>query len=151
MREPLTDVQIAYVAGVVDARGHLSTNDRHGFRQPRIRITTRRRELLHRIAELTGTVVVDQTAGYQKRNCAEHCKDQHVHVYRQSAQWTVDSSRATILLYNVLPYLVAQADDARTLLLAGLERFPPARGDMPKRMTELGWALPSLTTLDGPR
>ena len=135
---------LPYFAGVVDARGHIELNSRHGHPQPRVRVTTRRRELLEWLAARTGTTVVEDSRGYNRKLCGEHCSEQHVHVARQSAQWTVDSSRATVVLYAIQPYVIAQAAEVRRALLSGLERFPPAHGDVPRQMAGLGWPLPEV-------
>lgn len=140
---------IVYFAGVIDARGHIALNGRHGVQQPRIRVTTRRRELLDWCAARTGTSVAEDVRGYERRLCGEHCSDQHVHVARQSAQWTVDSARATVVLYAVQPYILVQHAEVRQALLVGLQQFPPARGDVPRQMAGLGWPLPEVATASG--
>lgn len=109
-------LDLSYVAGVIDSRGHLEVTNRHGTPQPRIRVTTRRVALLSHLAQLTGTKVVTDDRGYERRQCSEHCKSKHVHAVRQSAQWTVDSARATIVLFNVAPLLVAVHAEALSLL-----------------------------------
>lgn len=140
----MNETEIAYLAGILDARGSFEINIRHAYPQPRLRVTTRRVELLGWLAEKTGTGVVEDTRGYHRKLCGEHCTEQHVEVVRQSASWMVDSSRATVVLYNVQPHLISQQTEGRKLLLAGLERFPPARGDVPKQMAKLGWKIPSV-------
>lgn len=132
-----------YVAGVVDARGHIEATNRHGHIQPRIRVTTRKADLLMYLSELTGTKVVLDDRGYSRRPCGAHCDHPHSEVVRQSTQWTVDSSRATILLFNIAPFMHAQRGEAALALQAGMQRFPPARGDAHKEMARLGWELPS--------
>ena len=139
----MTELPIQYLAGVLDARAHIEAHNRHGHVQPRLRVTTKMLRLLNTLAEYTGTKVVPDYRGYTKRPCGEHCTDKHSHVVRQSAQWTVDSSRATIVLYNVVPFMVAQRPEAVLALEAGLQRFPPARGNVDDQMAALGWALPT--------
>jgi hypothetical protein len=133
---------VGYVAGVIDARGHIEVNNRHGKPQPRVRITTKRIELLEKMAALTGSKVVQDRMGYNRKACSEHCADQHQHVAWQSIQWTVDSARATIVLYNVQPFIFGQVDKVRTALMAGLAAFPPERGNTPQQMYDLGWEIP---------
>jgi hypothetical protein len=135
-------IPLGYVAGVIDARGHIEVNNRHGKPQPRVRITTKRIELLEHLAKLTGSKVVTDRVGYNRRACSEHCQDQHQHVQWQSIQWTVDSARATIVLYNIQPLIVAQIDKVREALTAGLNAFPPERGNTPQVMYDLGWEVP---------
>lgn len=132
----------AWIAGVIDARGHIEAHNRHGHIQPRVRITTRHMPLLSALAGFCGNKIVLDERGYSRRPCGDHCVDQHSHVVRQSAQWTVDSARATVVLYNVVPFMHAQREEATLALEAGLQRFPPARGDLPAQMLALGWVLP---------
>lgn len=141
-------VSVEWVAGVIDARGHIDVNDRHGRPQPRIRVTTARVGLLGRLAELTGTTVRTDGRGYERRPCGEHCRERHSHVARQSAYWNVDSARATVVLANVLPYLLDQYDRARWALLTGLDVWPPQRGDTLARMAALGWDVDAVLDLD---
>lgn len=140
----MSALNVAYLAGVIDARGHVEVNVRHDRPQPRIRITTRRFGLLSHLAECTGTKVYADDRGYERRPCSNHCHEPHVHVVRQSSRWTVDSSRATIVLYNIEPFIVDKRDEVRTALMAGLDAFPPTRSNVPEVMVRLGWAIPSV-------
>lgn len=144
IRSEAKSFSIPYVAGVVDCRGHIEISLRHDKPQPRLSVTTRRIELLLYLASLTGTKVSEDNRGYERRPCGEHCDGRHQHVVRQSAKWRVDSARATVVLWNVLPYIIGQTDRAREALLAGLEAWPALRGDTGKQMTKLGWELPPL-------
>ncbi len=142
----MKSVPLAFVAGVLDARGHIDMNDRHGRPQPRLSVTTRRVELLQHLAQLTGTTVREDDRSYDRRPCGVHCTEHHSHAVRQSAYWRVDSSRATIVLYNVQPFIVCQRVEVAQALAAGLESYPAARGDTAKQMKALGWALPPTRT-----
>ena len=139
----VTPDEIRFIAGVIDARGHIEVNQRHNRPQPRIRVTTKRHQLLEWLAAATGTKVRRDNRGYERRPCSAHCRSQHVHVVRQSSYWTVDSGRATIVLYAVQPFIVCQVDEVRHGLLAGLAAFPSARSATPVQMEQLGWPLPS--------
>lgn len=132
----------SYVAGVIDARAHIEINMRHGKPQPRLSVTTRRISLLEHLAEITGTNISHDNRGYEKRGCGEHCATAHIHVARQSAKWRVDSLRATVVLFNVRPYIVSQVAEVAEALRVGLECYPAARGDTAKQMSRLGWELP---------
>lgn len=135
-------IDVSYVAGVIDARAHIEVVNRHGKPQPRLSVTTKRLVLLQHLARLTGTKVSLDERGYEKRGCGEHCDSAHIHVARQSAKWRVDCLRATIVLHNVIPYLVDRAAEASAALTVGLESYPAARGDTAKQMARLGWELP---------
>lgn len=132
----------AWIAGVIDARAHIESHNRHGHVQPRLRVTTRDTLLLQTLSEFTGTKVVLDQRGYRRKPCGEHCEHAHSDVVRQSAQWTVDSARATVILWNIAPLMFAKRVDASLALEAGLKRYPPARGDLPVQMAGLGWELP---------
>jgi hypothetical protein len=138
-----TAFSILWFAGVIDARGHIDMNLRHGKPQPRLSVTTRRTDLLEYMAKHTGTQISYDHRGYEKRLCSAHCTEQHIHVVRQSAKWRVDSSRATIVLYNVQPFIVSQVAEVREALRVGLESYPAARGDTASKMKKLGWELPT--------
>lgn len=136
-------LDVAYFAGVIDARAHVEVLSGRGRGpQPRLSVTTRRIALLEHLAAQTGTKISHDNRGYARKSCAEHCAEQHVHVVRQSAKWRVDCLRATIVLHNTLPFLVAQRAEALEALRVGLEAYPAARGDTAKKMTALGWSLP---------
>lgn len=142
LRPNLSELNIPWFAGVIDARGHIDLNVRHDKPQPRLSVTTRRMDLLIFMSEHTGTQISVDNRGYEKRPCGAHCKDKHVHVARQSAKWRVDSSRATIVLYNVQPYIISQVTEVRKALEIGLQSYPAARGNTAKKMQKLGWELP---------
>lgn len=135
-------LNLAYFAGVIDARGHIEIGMRHDRPQPRIAVTTRRVDLLQHLADLTGTTISEDTRGYERRPCGAHCKGRHQHVNRQSAKWRVDSARATIVLWNIHPFIVSQIEQVTEALRVGLEAWPAARGNTAERMASLGWPLP---------
>ncbi len=134
---PISPV-LPYFAGIVDARGSIGINLRNNHPQPRIRVMTGRLRLLEWLAGMTGVGVMTC------RPCSDDCTKRHYHTVRQSTQWTVDSSRAPIVLYNIRPFLIAQADLARDAYLAGVDVYPPARGNVPEQMRKLGWRLPEV-------
>ena len=138
-------LDVAWIAGVLDARGHIRLEARRGVPQPRIRVTTRKTALLEHMASLTGTKPRYDTAGYERRNCSEHCKHKHEMV-RQSAYWDCDGIRATIILHSCLPHMVAQRAEAMEVLRVGYEQYSAARNGIAASMLRLGWTVP-LTNL----
>lgn len=134
----MKDTELAFISGVIEARGHIEV----GKRGPRIRITTARTPLLTYLAKHTGVKVVHDDRGYQRRPCSDHCEQPHSHYVRQSTQWTVDSTRATIVLHNVMPYLIDTQPKAKKALATGMKNYPPARGDTITQMKKLGWETP---------
>lgn len=134
-------VPVEWFAGVIDARGHIEVSLRHDKPQPRLSVTTRRLGLLHHLAALTGVEISVDERGYVRRQCSDHCQEPHVHV-RQSAKWRVDSARATIVLWNVRPHVVAMRSEVEMALRTGLQAWPAARGNTGMQMAALGWEIP---------
>lgn len=139
---PLSVEVLAFLGGVIDARGHVEVSMRHDRPQPRLAVTTRRRPLLDHLCTLTGTKLTDDAREYARRPCGEHCRETHSHVARQSAKWRVDSARATVVLWAVRPFIVGQVDEVGRALSAGLAAWPAARGNTGAQMAALGWPLP---------
>ena len=140
---------IEYVAGVIDARGHIESVTRHGVPTARVRVTTRRRDLLNYVQKLAGGGVRIDERGYQRRPCSDHCNEQHTHVARQSAYWDVTGERAVIILFNVLPFLVDHRAEAYAALENGAAAWPvkPRRTEVSVEMRRRGWAIPVLADL----
>lgn len=142
-RKPQVD--LGWVAGVIDARGHITVRPAKEARAalPNIRITTRHRELLEALAAMTGTNVVTDQRPYDRRPCGDHCSAKHQHAVRQSSFWQVNGGRATIVLFNVRPLIRAKVTEVRDALLAGMDHFDPKRNGTGAQMVKLGWELPS--------
>lgn len=140
----MTNLDIGYIGGVIDARGHISIERN----TPRVRVTTRRTELLEWLAARTGVGVKLDERGYQRRACSEHCAAKHQHIERQSAYWNVDGARAVIVLWNVLPYLVCQRGEARSSLRHASDLWPVRpRTEITVAMRDLGWRIPKRSDL----
>lgn len=137
----MNKLPIEYIAGVIDARGHISINGRHGKNQPKIAVTTKRLTLIDFLGSVTGVGITIDNKEYERKPCLAHCTTTHSHTQRQSSYWTVGSSRATIVLYNIKPLILAQPDEVNYALRIGLESFNP-RGDTVKSMREFGWKIP---------
>lgn len=134
--------ELAYFAGAIDARGHISLTSRRGIPQPRVRVTTRRIELLRWLAGNTGVRVKIDDRGYERRPCSEHCSLKHQHLVRQSAYWNVDGARAVIVLWNVLPYLVVQRTTAYAAL-TDTRIWWKDRTQITAAMERRGWHIPT--------
>lgn len=144
-----TGLDLGYVAGVIDARGHITVNERRpGNLTPRVRITTRKADLLHWLADRTGVTVKTDDRGYARRPCGDHCTERHSHQVRQSAYWNVDGARAVIVLHGVLPWLVVSRFDAIEAIRAGSLLWPiEPRSEVTEAMRRLGWPIPSRADL----
>lgn len=138
----MSSEDLSWMAGIVESRGHVEINDRHGTPQARVRITTARVALLEEFARLAGTKVVMGARTYQRRACSEHCEEPHQHIAWQSASVTIDSARAYIVLRAIEPYLKASSDKIKLALVAGAQAWPPKRGNTLAQMKKLGWPEP---------
>lgn len=140
----LSNGDIIWFAGVLDARAHMRLEANRGHPQPRLRVTTNRLSLLQAMSQMTGTKVRVDDKGYSRTQCAVHCGKKHVHIVSQSSYWNADCNRATIILFNCLPYLKAQKDEAQTLYDVGIQSYSATRNGTAGSMQRLGWALPVL-------
>lgn len=136
---------IPWVAGVLDARASFSVTNRRGVEQPRLRIVTARLALVQTMCSMTGVTIRRDGGLYQKRVCADHCKEKHSHVMRQSTAWTADCTRATIILHSCLPFMHSARDEALALLDLGYPNYQPTKNGTAKMMAGLGWILPGGT------
>lgn len=137
-------INIPFIAGVIDCRGHIYINERHtGFPQPGVRVTTKREGILQHLAQATGSRTVLDTREYVRRPCLDHCDESHQHVNRQSAIWTCGAGKATIILYNIKPYVVSQTDKVNEALEVGLLAWATVRANTVEAMRRLGWSIPN--------
>jgi hypothetical protein len=138
---------IEYVAGVVDSRGHITL----ARSTPRIRVTTRRVDLLHGLARHSGVGVLLDDRGYDRRGCATHCTEKHQHNVRQSAYWNCDGARAVVILYNVLPFLICQTGVVYEALVHAAQFWPVnSRTEVTEEMRRLGWTIPDRADMPRP-
>lgn len=136
-------LNIAFIAGVIDCRGHITINERHtGYPQPGVRVTTRRTSILAYLARTTGNRVVEDSREYVRRPCLDHCDESHQHVARQSSIWTVGAGKATIILFNIQPYIVSQKEQIQAALDVGMAAWPTVRSTTVEAMKRLGWTIP---------
>ena len=96
--------------------------------------------MLGYLAKLTGTRAVTTRRQYVKAGCSEHCREKHQHVMSVSGRWSVTGAKATVVLWNIRPYIHLQSEAVQTALVVGLGAgFKPATV---ARMAELGWDVP---------
>lgn len=133
------ELDIGYIAGVIDARGHIETHPT----RTRVAVTTKRKQLLQWLATHTGVGITLDDREYHKRGCTEHCELPHQHSQRRSAYWRVDGIRAGIVLASCYPYLVEQRLEAHAALQSLADRWPaaPSRHELCREMKRLGWPL----------
>lgn len=133
--------EAAWVAGVLDTCGRLTSRTlSSGTELVDVSVHSPNVPLLERLAELTGVRHVVISRRYPKAGCAQHCPERHVHVVSVSARWQVTGARATVLLFNALPYLRLHQEQATWLLGVGLRtRWTSAPV---ADMRRLGWRIP---------
>ena len=147
-REGLSDLELAYLAGVLDTRAvvRIRLVGGSGARQgvmsslPYLALSCGDAELLDWLCRLTGVKSVVTTRTYDKHRCLEHCEESHDHVQSTSGRWSVSGSRATVLLSATLPYVRLQEDRWRKALQAGLSA--DRKEAVAQKMSALGWPLP---------
>jgi hypothetical protein len=108
-----------------------------GTQLPAIAISNGNVEMLQYLAKLTGTRAVTTRQQYVKAGCSEHCREKHQHVMSVSGRWSVTGAKATVVLWNIRPYIHLQTEAVQTALVVGLGAgFKPATA----RMGEVvGW------------
>jgi hypothetical protein len=69
-----------------------------------------------------------------KAGCTEHCREKHQHVMSVSGRWSVTGANATVVLWNIRPFIQLQTEQVRTDLVVGLSAgFKPAHAATPGR------------------
>jgi hypothetical protein len=137
--EPAT---LAYVAGILDCQGGIRTRRVGDTDLPMVYLHGPNLPVLRHLASLTGTKVTTTRRAYTKAGCTAHCPDKHQHVVSESGRWSVTGVKATVVLWNVRPYLHVLADPAAEALAVGMAApFKPAT---PAKMLALGWDLPDV-------
>lgn len=133
---------MAYVAAIIDTHAIIRTRLAPGTETelPFVGVHGPNVGMLAFLAGLTGTKVTTVRRQYMKAGCAEHCKEKHQHIQSVSGRWSVSGVKATVLLFNVRPYIRLQGDDLRYALDVGLRAGYKA--STVTKMTALGWDAP---------
>lgn len=140
----MDDRTLAYVAGVVDLLGliRVRTLPDSGTQLPVVQLHGPHMDTFSYLGELTGTKAIVTRRAFVRAGCTQHCKEKHQHVQSVSARWSLTGVKATVVLWNVRPFLRVQTERAGEALEVGLRtRFKPATV---RRMQELGWDVPEL-------
>lgn len=134
---------LAYVAGVVDLLGLIRIRTlANGTKQPVVQMHGKYMPTLNYMGELTGTKAIEVSREYTRAGCAEHCKEKHMHVVSVSGRWSLTGVKATIMLWNIRPYLRLQADKAIEAIQIGTRS--PFKQHVADKMRDLGWDVPDL-------
>lgn len=138
----LGKVGAAYIAGIIDSQGGIRTRVVGGTELPMVYLHGPNVPVLRLLADVTGTTVTTTRRKYSKAGCAQHCPDKHQHIVSESGRWSLTGVKATVLLWNIRPYMHFQTDAAREAINLGLRApFKPATL---QKMESLGWELPDL-------
>lgn len=144
----LSDRELGYIAGVVDAMATLRVRDVRGTELPFVEINCPNLSLLEWLGGKTGTGVTKTKRDYKRMGCSQHCTEAHVHIVSLSGRWSVSGARATVLLHNVLPFLQLQVETAQQLLDVGLSCGRKLA--TPAKMAALGWDVPDFVRVVHP-
>lgn len=142
---PLTQSDLAYVAGVVDTLGVLRTRQVGDTRLTMLAVHSPNLPLLGYLAGLCGTKVTTVKRGYDRAGCSEHCPDRHQHITSVSGRWSVTGAKATVVLAAVRPYLRLQGYACDQVLAAAARA--PSKPATWEHMASLGWPVPDLDAL----
>jgi len=135
--DPLDAQTLAYVAGVIDVMGRISTRAVGDAELPQVAVSCSNEALLRWLGELTGVRPFLTSRSYHRHACGSHCPTPHSEVTSVSGRWLVAGAKATIVLRAVRPMLRLQSDDAdEALRAADAAGFKPATV---AKMTALGW------------
>lgn len=131
---------LAYLAGVIDVRGNITTRRAAGTLLPLTAVSTKETRLLEWLCSITDMRMVTTERAYARGGCALHCAEKHVHISSVSGRWSVTGAKATIVLAAVRPFLRLQADEADLALAVGLKA--PHKPASLSKMAALGWPMP---------
>lgn len=154
--------KLGWVAGVLDLKGKVITkkNKQRATPQFVLMVETKDRTIINELCSLTGTHVEVRDARtmpeWMRRPCTEHCPDKHEHVHSGRdydwkmppiSRWTATGCTAAIILYNVLPFSLANIgmEVALHSLLDQAALTGQGSGATMaaiRRMADLGWELP---------
>jgi hypothetical protein len=105
-----------------------------GTQLPSIALSNGNIDMLHYLATLTGTRAITTRRTYVKAGCTEHCREKHQHVMSVSGRWSVTGAKATVVLWNIRPFIQLQTEQVQTGLVVGLSAgFKPAHAATPGR------------------
>jgi hypothetical protein len=134
----LSDAEIAWCAGVVDALGLIRTRPMQtGSELCYVAVSSSKLDVLNALAELTGTKVTMVHREYSRVGCDEHCTEAHQHVNSTTGRWSLTGARALVFLLAIEPHLRGKAEDARSAIAAG--ETAPVKEATVRKMYELGW------------
>jgi hypothetical protein len=141
----LPETDIAYIAAVLDTTGRLTTRKSAGHELPLVELNCKNYPLLDYLADVTSTATFATQRDYQRFGCQEHCAEKHVHTISHSARWSIVGAKATIVLYNIEPYVFLRRPEVEELLAIGLGC--EARSNTIRDMRSKGWEIPQFASV----
>lgn len=134
---------LAYVAALIDQFGRLKTRTVNDTELPEVLIQGRI-PALEWLAGLTGTRVVEINKAYARHQCSEHCPDRHTDIVSVTGRWVVTGARATVVLYNVGPFMRDEGKRHLASTLVWQGQTVGFKGNVVNDMAARGWAVPEL-------
>lgn len=127
----------AYIAGMVDADGHVSSATVPNGRRLEIVVTNTYVPMMLWLGEQTGVKV---SPYMRNEKCEEACIKSHVHMRKDVYRWVVRGQRALIVGRGIYPYMIEKK--TRLLGQIKLERARDKirwKAQIQAEMYERGW------------
>lgn len=112
----ISPAELGWMAGVIDLKGRIirKKNKKRATPQLVLMVESAQKSVIKELGRLTGTSPEESRqggfkAGWDRRACAEHCPDDHVHVdgwaYPAVSRWTLTGTAMGVVLWNLSPLL----------------------------------------------
>ena len=129
----------AYMAGMIDADGHITVTHR-----PEMTLGNTYLPMLKRMAEITGCRGhrYGESSGVYARKppCLDSCTKSHVHSRKQGYRWILRGQRALVILKCIEPFLQEKRHLAQQAIeLIEAKKIDRYAWEVHKQLEELGW------------
>lgn len=159
----LSDADMAWMAGVIDAKGSVVRKRNKSRVTPQVVLYVNAKDgrIARRLSQLTGTAPEPHArpapGEFLRRGCAVHCEAPHVHVGEYpwqmppTTRWAVTGTAAAVVLANLEPFMVtyrdyaADVDEVLGTFAAAGHGSGAVRSTL-ARLVSLGWQLPPEVT-----
>ena len=135
--EPLSEVRLAWAAGVIDVLGLIKLRTVGDTLLPAVYVSSARLDLCEALASMTGIKVTPVHRDYKRLGCGKHCTSPHHHVHSTTGRWSLTGARATVFLAAILPFLETKKGEAEQAIAVG--RQAPCKPATVQKMYDLGW------------
>lgn len=145
------------MAGVIDLKGRVlykNNQQRRHTRQLVLAVDSTEFSIIRRLSEMTGTSPEMKAPKdrpiWMRRNCIEHCPEQHIHVdgpnMPATARWSITGAGFVVVYHGLKPYLTidnfAESAQEAHRQVALNNRGSGAVVNSLRRLKALGWTLP---------